>query len=86
MMDSIKDYLHPKRFSTLAYVCVILHFMCGAILIAITMDSKSDDIWKSSVVQSTQLLRRTRHTWRKRVFQTTRTFTTRISDYLLSSC
>ena len=53
MMDSIKDYLPPKRFSTLAYVCVILHLMCGAILIAITMDSKSDDMEKFSCAVNT---------------------------------
>ena len=53
MMDSIKDYLPRKRFSTLAYVCVILHLMCGAILIAITMDSKSDDMEKFSCAVNT---------------------------------
>ena len=35
-MDSIKDYIFPKRFSILAHVCVILHFHCGVILTAIT--------------------------------------------------
>ena len=53
MMDSVKDYLPPKRFSTLAYVCVILHLMCGAILIAITMDSNSDDMEKFSCAVNT---------------------------------
>ena len=36
MIDTIKDYVSPKRFSILAYVCVIIHFHCGIILIAIT--------------------------------------------------
>ena len=36
IMDTIKDYVSPKRFSILAYVCVILHFHCGVILTAIT--------------------------------------------------
>ena len=35
-MDSIKDFVSPKRFSILAYICVILHSICGAILMAIT--------------------------------------------------
>ncbi|CAB4008007.1 NACHT, LRR and PYD domains-containing 14-like [Paramuricea clavata] len=35
MMDTIKDYVFPKRFSILAYVCVIIHFHCGVILAAI---------------------------------------------------
>ncbi|CAB3999248.1 NACHT, LRR and PYD domains-containing 14-like, partial [Paramuricea clavata] len=36
MIDTIKDYVSPKRFSILAYVCVIIHFHCGVILVAIT--------------------------------------------------
>ena len=36
MMDSIKDFVSPKRFSILAYICVILHSICGVILIATT--------------------------------------------------
>ena len=35
-MDLIKDYIFQKRFSILAYICVILHFHCGVILTAIT--------------------------------------------------
>ena len=35
-MDTIKDYVFPKGFSILAYVCVIIHFHCGVILAAIT--------------------------------------------------
>ncbi len=36
MIDTIKDYVSPKRFSILAYVCVILHCHCGVIFTAIT--------------------------------------------------
>ncbi len=36
MIDTIKDYVFPKRFSILAYLCVILHCHCGVIFTAIT--------------------------------------------------
>ena len=36
MIDTLKDYVSPKRFSILAYICVILHLICGVILTVIT--------------------------------------------------
>ena len=36
MMDGIKDFISPKRFSISSYICVILHSICGVILIATT--------------------------------------------------
>jgi hypothetical protein len=36
MIDAVKDYLAPKRFGTVAYLCVIVHFLCGLALSAFT--------------------------------------------------
>ncbi len=38
MMDSVKDYLTPKTFGILAYVCSIIHFLCGVVITAIAID------------------------------------------------
>ena len=35
-MDSVKHFVSPKRFSISSYICVILHSICGVILIATT--------------------------------------------------
>ena len=35
-MDSVKDFVSPKRFGISSYICVILHSICGVILIATT--------------------------------------------------
>ena len=53
MIPSIKNYLSPKRFSILAYVCVILHLICGVILIAITASLKQDRLEKFSCAVDT---------------------------------
>ncbi len=31
MIDAVKDYLAPKTFGTVAYACVIFHFLCGSV-------------------------------------------------------
>ena len=36
MMDTFKDYLAPKTFGIVAYVCVIAHFLCGFVFTAVT--------------------------------------------------
>ena len=46
MMDSVKDFVSPKRFSILAYICVILHSVCGVILIGITANLKQSETEK----------------------------------------
>ncbi len=38
MMDSVKDYLTPKTFGILAYVCSIIHFLCGVVITGIAID------------------------------------------------
>ncbi len=38
MMDSVKDYLTPKTFGILAYVCSIIHFLCGVVITSIAVD------------------------------------------------
>ena len=37
-MDSVKDYLTPKTFGILAYVCSIVHFLCGVVITGIAVD------------------------------------------------
>ncbi|CAB3999042.1 Hypothetical predicted protein [Paramuricea clavata] len=36
MIDIVKDYLAPKRFGIVGYVCVIFHFLCGLVFTAVT--------------------------------------------------
>ncbi len=35
MIDAVKDYLAPKRFGAVAYVCLIIHFLCGLVFTAL---------------------------------------------------
>ena len=37
MIDAIKDYLTPKTFSIWAYVCSIVHFLCGLVITGIVI-------------------------------------------------
>ena len=66
MIDAVKDYLAWKRFGIVAYICVILHLLCGTAFIAVTValrasengkfscsvDSKSTATYKKQVDQS----------------------------------
>ena len=66
MIDAVKDYLAWKRFGIVAYICVILHLLCGTGFIAVTValrasengkfscsvDSKSTATYKKQVDQS----------------------------------
>ena len=36
MIDAAKDYLTPKRFGIVAYVCIIVHFLCGLAFTVLT--------------------------------------------------
>jgi hypothetical protein len=36
MIDAVKEYLTPKRFGTVAYICIIVHFLCGLAVSAFT--------------------------------------------------
>ena len=36
MIDAAKDYLAPKRFHIVSYVCVIVHFLCGSAFTVVT--------------------------------------------------
>ena len=54
MIDTIKDYVSPKRFSILAYVCVIIHFLCGVILTAITTALRLGETEKFSCAVDTK--------------------------------
>ena len=53
MIDGLKVFISPKRFSISAYVCVILHSICGAILIAITANLEKDETEKFSCAVDT---------------------------------
>ena len=66
MIDAVKDYLEPKRFGTIAYICVIVHFLCGLVFAAVTaalrasenekfscsVDAKSTATYKKQVDQA----------------------------------
>ena len=48
MMDAVKDFLVPKRFGIVAYVCVIVHFLCGLVFIAVTTALRASENGKFS--------------------------------------
>ena len=48
MIDPVKDFLVPKRFGIVAYVCVIVHFLCGLVFIAVTTALRASENGKFS--------------------------------------
>jgi Ran GTPase-activating protein (RanGAP) involved in mRNA processing and transport len=48
MIDVVKDYLTPKRFGIVAYVCVIVHFLCGLVFTAVTAALRDSENGKFS--------------------------------------
>ena len=48
MIDAVKDYLAWKRFGIVAYVCVILHLLCGTAFIAVTVALRASENGKFS--------------------------------------
>ncbi len=50
MIDGFKDYLAPKRFGIVAYVCVIVHFLCGLVFTAVTAALRASEIGKFSCI------------------------------------
>ena len=58
MIDTIKEYVSPKRFSILAYVCVIIHFLCGVIFTAITTALRLGETEKFSCAVDTNFATR----------------------------
>ena len=54
MIDNIKDYISPKRFSILAYLCVIIHFLCGVIFTASTTALRLGETEKFSCAVDTK--------------------------------
>ena len=48
MIDPVKDFLAPKRFSIAAYLCIIVHFLCGLVLIVVTVALRDSENWKFS--------------------------------------
>ena len=49
-MEAVKDFLGPKRFGVVAYVCVIVHFLCGLVFTAVTAALRSSENGKFSCV------------------------------------
>ena len=48
MIDAVKDYLAWKRFGIVAYICVILHLLCGTAFIAVTVALRASENGKFS--------------------------------------
>ena len=48
MLDAAKDYLAPKRFHIVAYVCVIVHFLCGSAFTVVTAVLRASEDGKFS--------------------------------------
>ena len=48
MIDAVKDFLVPKRFGIVAYVCVIVHFLCGLVFIAVATALRASENEKFS--------------------------------------
>ena len=48
MMDAVKEYLAPKRFGVVAYVCLIVHFLTGLALITVTSTLRAGEFGKFS--------------------------------------
>ena len=46
MIDAVKDYLTPKTFSILAYVCLIIHCLCGVVFTGIAVTLKEGEAGK----------------------------------------
>ena len=54
MIDAFKDYLAPKRFGIVAYVCVIAHFLCGFVFTAVTGALRASESGKFSCIVDTK--------------------------------
>ena len=48
MIDAVKEYLAPKRFGVVAYVCLIVHFLTGLTLITVTSALRAGEFGKFS--------------------------------------
>ena len=48
MIDAVKDYLAPKRFGIVAYICVIVHSLCGLVFTAVTAALRASENGKFS--------------------------------------
>ena len=48
MIDAVKEYLAPKRFRVVAYVCLIVHFLTGLALITVTSTLRAGEFGKFS--------------------------------------
>ena len=48
MIDAVKDYLAFKRFGIVAYLCIILHLLCGTAFIAVTVALRASENGKFS--------------------------------------
>ena len=46
MMDAVKDYLTPKTFGILVYICSIVQVLCGVVFTGITIDLEKGEAEK----------------------------------------
>jgi hypothetical protein len=46
MIDAVKDYLTPKSFGWVAYVCVIFHFLFGLALFGVVLELRNGEFAK----------------------------------------
>ena len=58
-IEAVKDFLGPKRFGVVTYVCVIVHFLCGLVFTAVTAALRSSESGNFHVLLA--LLPRTRN-------------------------
>ena len=49
-MDVVKEYLVPKRFGIVGYVCIIIHFLCGLVFTAVTAALRASENGKFSCI------------------------------------
>ena len=50
MIDAVKDLIVPKRFGIVAYVCAVVHFLCGLVFTAVTVALRASENGKLSCI------------------------------------
>ena len=48
MIDVIKDFLSPKRFGVIAYMCLVIHFLFGVACIGVTVELRKSEFVRFS--------------------------------------
>lgn len=50
MIEALKDHLAPKTFGLVAYVCLIVYFICGMTVLAVTAALSAGEFEKFSCI------------------------------------